>query len=82
MKIRLVSHERWSEMKWFEYLNSVSRYDLVLAVIPTAFLTALLTANLLALPARSTLVIAGFVSALVLIDALFLNPPRRPENPS
>ncbi len=79
---RLLTLERWSKMKWIDYLDAVSRYDLVLAVIPTAFLTALLTANLLSLPARSTLVIAAFISALVLVDALFLNPPRRPERPS
>lgn len=68
-------------MKWLEYLDPISRYDLVLALIPTAFLTALLIANLLSLPARSTLVIAAFVSALALLDALFLNPPKRPQNP-
>lgn len=52
-----------------------SRYDLVLAVIPTAFVVALLVGNLLSVSARVALVSASVVGALAVLDALFLNPP-------
>lgn len=52
-----------------------SRYDLVLAVIPTAFVVALLVENLLSVSARVALVSASVVGALAVLDALFLNPP-------
>lgn len=64
-----------------DFLNSVSRYDLVLAVIPTAFITALVAANLLQLSTQTTLVAAAIVGALALLDALFINPPGHPGNP-
>lgn len=59
-----------------ELLTSLSRYDLVLAVIPLAFLVALAVAHVGAAPFRSTLFAASIVGALALVDALFLNPPR------
>lgn len=64
-----------------ELLESVSRYDLVLAVIPTAFLTAILVANLLSISTETTLLAAAMVGALALLDALFINPPGHPGNP-
>lgn len=59
-----------------ELLRSASRYDLVLAVIPVAFLAAFAVAHVGAAPFRSALVVASLVGALALVDALFLNPPR------
>lgn len=56
-----------------------SRYDLVLAVVPLAFLAALLLTALADVPLRVGLVGAGIVGALALVDGLFLNPPRRPR---
>lgn len=64
-----------------DFLDSVSRYDLILAVIPTAFITALLVANLLAISTQTTILAAAMVGALALLDALFINPPGHPRNP-
>lgn len=64
-----------------DFLDSVSRYDLILAVIPTAFITALLVANLLAISTQTTILAAAMVGALALLDALFFNPPGHPGNP-
>ncbi|RXK49198.1 hypothetical protein [Halorientalis pallida] len=59
-------------------LDSVSRYDLVLALIPVVFLLSVVLGHLLSVPFRTTLVGASAVGALVLLDALFVNPPVRP----
>ena len=53
----------------------VTRYDLVLAAIPSAFVAAVLAAHLLSVPVQTALTGASAVGALALIDALFLNPP-------
>jgi hypothetical protein len=63
-----------------DFLDSVSRYDLVLAVIPMAFIAALLAANILELSMQTTLIAAAMVAALALVDALFINPPGHPGN--
>lgn len=57
--------------------RGLSRYDLVLAVIPAAFLAGILVSAVAGLPPRLGLVGAGVVGALALADGLFLNPPRR-----
>lgn len=59
--------------------DRLSRYDLVLAVIPAAFLVGLLAARLAGLPLRVAMVSAAAVGAIALLDGLFLNPPRRPR---
>jgi hypothetical protein len=59
-------------------LPSLSRYDLVLALIPVAFLVSVVLGYLLSVPLRTTLTGASAVAALALLDALFLNPPIRP----
>lgn len=58
-----------------EPTRSISRYDLVLAVIPLAFLVAVSLAYATATPLRHALVSAAGVSALAVVDALFLRPP-------
>ncbi len=55
--------------------SGLSRYDLPLAVIPAAFLTALLAGEALGVPVRTSLPAGAAVGALALVDALFLNPP-------
>lgn len=57
-------------------LERVSRYDLVLTVIPLAFVTALLATDLLAVSVRESMAVASTVGALAVADALFVNPPR------
>jgi len=52
-----------------------TRYDVVLAVIPAAFLVAALAAHLLAVPPETTMLGAAVVGTLALADALFVNPP-------
>lgn len=54
---------------------SLSRYDLVLAVIPTAFVVAVLASHLLSVPPRTLIVAASLVAALAVVDGLFFNPP-------
>lgn len=59
--------------------HRLSRYDLLLAVVPAAFLLGLLAAGLADVPLRVAMSSAGAVGALALVDGLFLNPPRRPR---
>jgi hypothetical protein len=58
---------------------SVTRHDVVLAVIPTAFIVALLVGQLLSISVEATLVSASIVAGLAVADGLFRNPPRRPQ---
>lgn len=55
--------------------DSLSRYDLTLLVIPLAFLCALVVGTALPVPTSASLVAASLCGAVVLTDALFLNPP-------
>lgn len=52
-----------------------TREDLLLAVIPTAFLVGAVASHLTALPARTGLAGAALVGVLVLGEVLFRNPP-------
>lgn len=56
-----------------------SRYDLLLAVVPTAFVLGLLAVGLADVPFRVAMSSAATVGALALVDGLFINPPRRPR---
>jgi len=55
--------------------NVPSRYDLVLAVIPTAFVVALLASIVFSIPLRAVLTASSLVGALALVDGLYRNPP-------
>lgn len=57
-------------------VRSVSRYDLVLAVIPLAFLLSGLAGVALSVPPHLWLAGGSVVGALAVADALFRNPPR------
>lgn len=52
-----------------------SRYDLVLLVIPMAFLFGLVVARMSSVPPHVPLVGAALVGALAVGDAMFRNPP-------
>lgn len=54
----------------------LSRYDLLLAVVPIAFILGVLLAEIGIVPIRVSLAGAAGIGALALLDALFLNPPR------
>lgn len=56
--------------------TALSRYDVVLAVIPAAFLLAALASQLLPVAPRTMLVGAAAVGLLALVDAMFVNPPQ------
>lgn len=60
-------------------LEKLSYYDFVLAVIPLAFLTSVLVGHLLPVSTRTALVAASVVGGLAVADALFFNPPTRPD---
>jgi len=55
---------------------SLSHYDLVLAVIPSAFVLAVLLGHLLSVPPRIAFAGAAAVAAMAMIDGLFRNPPE------
>lgn len=59
-----------------DLLMSLSRHDLVLAVIPIAFLVSTLVATVTSLTVHGAIVVASFAGALVVVDALFVHPPR------
>lgn len=56
-------------------ISGLTRYDLVLAIIPSAFIVALLVGHVLSLSVEASVVFASAVGALALLDGLFLNPP-------
>lgn len=56
----------------------VTRYDLVLTVIPVALALGALLGTSPAVPAPTAVAAASVIGGLAVIDALFLNPPRGP----
>ncbi|WP_256296776.1 hypothetical protein [Haloarchaeobius salinus] len=56
-------------------LRAVSRYDLVLGVIPLTWLAAAVGASVTRLPVHLLVAAAGLVCSLVLVDALYVHPP-------
>lgn len=56
-------------------LGSISRYDLVLALIPAAFLLTAAVVGLFDVSVKTGLTAAGAIGAAALADAMFLNPP-------
>ncbi|PSP82449.1 hypothetical protein BRC83_09100 [Halobacteriales archaeon QS_1_68_17] len=53
----------------------MSRYDLLLAFLPTLFVVALLVGHLLSVPPRTTLGVASVFGAFAVADGMFWNPP-------
>ncbi len=58
--------------------DSATRYDLALAFIPTVFVLAIMVGTVLDLSMQAALVSAALAGILVLVDALYLNPPIKP----
>ncbi|WP_415380353.1 hypothetical protein [Halosimplex sp. TS25] len=54
----------------------LSRYDLLLLVIPAAFLLALAGSTVSSVPTSALVAGASIVGALAVADGLFRNPPR------
>ncbi len=55
--------------------RSLTRYDLVLTVIPVALILTVGAAELFGLPNRVALASGAVIGLVALVDALFLNPP-------
>ena len=55
--------------------SAVDRYDLVLAVVPVAFLVAALARAAFDVPLEAALLGGFAISVLAVIDGLFLHPP-------
>lgn len=61
--------------KPFDVLTSTAQYDLVLGLIPLAFVLAMTLGTALGLSVQVMLVAAALVGVVALVDALYLNPP-------
>jgi small-conductance mechanosensitive channel len=59
--------------------RTLSRYDLVLLVIPATFVLALAIAQVSPFAVSTVLAAASLVGALAVVDGLFVNPPRGPD---
>ena len=53
----------------------VSRYDLLLGVIPAAFVVSVLVGHFMSVPIQVSVAVGSLVGAGVVVDGLFLNPP-------
>lgn len=60
---------------WERVFGRLSREDLVLTAIPLAFAAALIAYTLLSVPFLAALTASSVLSAGVVVDALFVNPP-------
>ncbi|MFC4436216.1 MULTISPECIES: hypothetical protein [Natrialbaceae] len=58
-----------------DVLAAANRYDLVLGIIPIAFLGALVVANALGVSVLHALSVAAVVGFAVIVDACYVNPP-------
>ncbi|MFB6119288.1 hypothetical protein [Halosegnis sp.] len=56
-------------------VTTVSRYDLVLAVVPVAFLLAVGGGLLSSVPLHAAMAVGSLVGAAAVADALFVTPP-------
>mgnify|MGYP000342022440 CR=1 FL=1 len=57
--------------------RTLSRYDLLLVVIPAVFALGLVVTQVSALSASTVLGAASLVGALAVADGLFVNPPQQ-----
>ncbi|MBX0294819.1 hypothetical protein [Haloarcula nitratireducens] len=58
---------------------SVTRYDLVLALVPTAFLLAAVATEAVGASLHIAFVAGSLLSAAAVTDALFLHPPTKSQ---
>lgn len=66
---------RKSKAIWERVVGRVTRYDLVLTVIPLVFAMAVIATTALSVPLLAALAVGAVLSSIVLADALFVNPP-------
>jgi hypothetical protein len=77
MAVSSNSEQQNAEPVWKRLFGQLTRYDLVLTVIPLVFVTAVLATTTLSVPFLPALAAGAAVSAVALVDALFVNPPVR-----
>mgnify|MGYP006304857551 CR=1 FL=1 len=75
MAVSRTTEHRKSKAFWKRVFGQLTRYDLVLTVIPLVFALAVVATASLSVPFLAALAGSAVVSGLVLADALFLNPP-------
>lgn len=61
--------------------HDLSRYDLVLAVIPLAFVLGVFASGLLSVSMQVGMAMASALGGVAVLDALFVNPPEVPSDP-
>lgn len=61
-------------------LSSLSRYDVVLVLIPLSFAAALVGHLLLSVSLQRAVAAGAVVGVVSLLDALVLNPPTEPPS--
>ncbi|THE65780.1 hypothetical protein D8Y22_06335 [Salinadaptatus halalkaliphilus] len=67
--------ERGSFDALVDVLAAANRYDFLLAVVPVAFVVALVAATVLGTSMVQTLFVAALIGVLVIVDACYLHPP-------
>ncbi|MFC7059281.1 hypothetical protein [Halovenus salina] len=70
------------EQAWNRPLNRLSRYDLVLAVIPILFTASVLVSLFTPVSLHLAMGAGALTSALLVADALYLNPRPTPATGS
>ena len=60
---------------WRRLFGQLTRYDAVLTVIPLLFLAAFVGSALTPIPLLGAVGAGALLSATILVDALFFNPP-------
>jgi hypothetical protein len=63
----------------FDTLPSPSRYDLLLAAVPVAFLLSVAAQAVFGMPLELAIAGGSLLGTAVVTDALFLNPPIDPQ---
>jgi membrane associated rhomboid family serine protease len=77
MAVSDISGHRQKARFWKRLLGQLSRYDLLLAVIPILFGLALLTYLLAPVSLHVPFGASGLISGALVADALYFNPPAR-----
>jgi len=75
MAVSKDTEHRNSKTFWERAFGQLTRYDLVLTVIPLAFVLAAVVAVILSVPLPAALAAGAILSTIGLADALFFNPP-------
>ena len=72
---RSADSDREADRATTTLVPGVTRYDLLLAVVPVAFALGVAASHLASLPPRAGLAGASLVAGVAVVDALFRNPP-------